>query len=163
MAVGSASGEGRARTAAEQAITSNLLDVTIDGARGILFNITGGPDMSLFEVHEAATLIKTAAHPDCNVIFGAVIDESMKEQIRITVVATGFDQTAAAPRRPVRSQQTTTTTTTTSAATPRPIGRTSPKVERDVTEPVPIQTPARQQPVDPDNLELPSFLRRPRQ
>ncbi|HQX76946.1 MAG TPA: cell division protein FtsZ, partial [Thermoflexales bacterium] len=70
MAVGTASGEGRARAAAEQAITSNLLDVTIDGARGVLFNITGGPDMSLFEVNEAASLIKAAAHPDCNVIFG---------------------------------------------------------------------------------------------
>ena len=108
MAVGTATGEGRARTAAEQAITSNLLDVTIDGARGILFNITGGPDLSLFEVNEAASLIKTAAHPDCNVIFGAVIDETMKDAIRITVVATGFDQTSAAPRRAVRSQSVTT-------------------------------------------------------
>ena len=73
MAVGTANGENRSRTAAEQAITSSLLDVTIDGARGILFNITGGPDMSLHEVNEAATLIKSAAHPDCNVIFGAVV------------------------------------------------------------------------------------------
>ena len=94
MAVGTASGEGRARAAAEQAITSNLLDVTIDGARGVLFNITGGPDMSLFEVNEAASLIKAAAHPDCNVIFGAVVDEQMKDKIRITVIAPGLTKPA---------------------------------------------------------------------
>lgn len=151
MAVGTASGEGRARTAAEQAITSSLLDVTIDGARGILFNITGGPDMSLFEVNEAASLIKAAAHPDCNVIFGAVIDESMKEQIRITVIATGFDQTT--PRRSyvsasVRTPAGRSKTQTTSTMTP---GSAS-------TEPVKRETP--QVPIDPDNLELPSFLRR---
>ncbi len=158
MAVGTASGEGRARTAAEQAITSNLLDVTIDGARGILFNITGGPDLSLFEVNEAASLIKTAAHPDCNVIFGAVIDDGMKDQIRITVVATGFDQTAAVPRRIVRPQ--------TTGVASRPIGgpigggRNNPKVEREVVEPAHAPAPTRQQPFDPDNQDLPSFLRR---
>jgi cell division protein FtsZ len=152
MAVGAASGEGRARTAAEQAITSNLLDVTIDGARGILFNITGGPDMSLFEVNEAASLIKTAAHPDCNVIFGAVIDESMKEQIRITVIATGFDQTNPAPRKVVRSVGSASASSRTSkTAAPS-------TVAVDTTA-----GPARQpQPstIDPDNLELPTFLRR---
>jgi cell division protein FtsZ len=149
MAVGSATGEGRARTAAEQAITSNLLDVTIDGARGILFNITGGPDLSLFEVNEAASLIKTAAHPDCNVIFGAVIDDSMKDQIRITVVATGFDQTTGTPRRIVRPQ---------TATAARPIGRVSVSSSNAANEPV--QAPARSVQIDPDNLELPSFLRR---
>jgi cell division protein FtsZ len=153
MAVGNANGEGRARTAAEQAITSSLLDVTIDGARGILFNITGGPDLSLFEVNEAASLIKTAAHPDCNVIFGAVIDDNMKDQIRITVIATGFDQTSTAPRRVVRPQ------TTSTAATPRPIGRTNVQTS-SVSVPEPAATPTRSAPIDPDNLELPSFLRR---
>jgi cell division protein FtsZ len=152
MAVGSATGEGRARTAAEQAITSSLLDVTIDGARGILFNITGGPDLSLFEVNEAASLIKTAAHPDCNVIFGAVIDESMKDQIRITVVATGFDQTTTVPRRVARPQ---------TATTARPIGRQVSQVSSASMAPAEqVPVPAQKVPIDPDNLELPSFLRR---
>src|SRR5215468_6033162 len=91
MAVGTASGEDRARKAAEAAISSSLLDVTIDGARGILFNVTGGPDMSLFEVNEAAAIIKETSHNDVNLIFGAVIDENMRDQIRITVIATGFE------------------------------------------------------------------------
>jgi cell division protein FtsZ len=92
MAVGVASGDDRARKAAEMAVSSNLLDVTIDGARGILFNVTGGPDMSLFEVNEAAAIIKETAHPDVQLIFGAVIDENMRDQIRITVIATGFER-----------------------------------------------------------------------
>lgn len=92
MAVGTASGEDRARKAAEAAISSNLLDVTIDGARGILFNVTGGPDMSLFEVNEAAAIIKETSHADVNLIFGAVIDENMRDTIRITVIATGFER-----------------------------------------------------------------------
>lgn len=92
MAVGRATGEDRSRVAAEHAISSNLLDVTIDGARGILFNVTGGPNMSLFEVNEAAAIIKETAHPDVNLIFGAVIDENMGDEIRITVIATGFDR-----------------------------------------------------------------------
>jgi cell division protein FtsZ len=101
MAVGTATGDDRARKAAELAVSSNLLDVTIDGARGILFNVTGGPDMSLFEVNEAAAIIKETAHPDVQLIFGAVVDENMRDQIRITVIATGFERpsgmTAARP------------------------------------------------------------------
>lgn len=92
MAVGRASGEDRARKAAEAAVSSSLLDVTIDGARGILFNVTGGSDLSLFDVNEAAAIIKETAHPDVNLIFGAVIDENMHEEVRITVIATGFEQ-----------------------------------------------------------------------
>ncbi len=158
MAVGTASGEGRARTAAEQAITSNLLDVTIDGARGILFNITGGPDLSLFEVNEAASLIKAAAHPDCNVIFGAVVDENMKDQIRITVVATGFDQQSAmGPRRVIR-QGTTTTTTSRSAGARYPQPNTPAQQQQQPARDAEEVT--RQSSLDPDNLELPTFLRR---
>ncbi|NLZ27248.1 MAG: cell division protein FtsZ [Chloroflexi bacterium] len=92
MAVGVASGEDRAKIAAEQAISSQLLDVTINGAHGILFNVTGGPNLSLFEVNQAAAIIKETASPDVNLIFGAVIDENMDDKIRITVIATGFDQ-----------------------------------------------------------------------
>ena len=94
MAIGTAAGENRAVEAAQQAISSKLLDVTIDGARGILFNVTGGPSMTLFEVNQAAEIIKSTAHPDVNLIFGAVVDENMKDELRITVIATGFDQPA---------------------------------------------------------------------
>jgi cell division protein FtsZ len=93
MAVGRASGEDRAKKAAEQAISNQLLDVTIDGARGILFNITGGNSLTLFEVNQAAAIIKETAHPDVNMIFGAVIDENLEDELRITVIATGFDKT----------------------------------------------------------------------
>lgn len=93
MAVGEASGEDRAVKAAEQAMSSDLLDITIDGARGILFNVTGGTDLSLFEVNEAAAIIKETAHPEVNLIFGAVIDPSMQDKFRMTVIATGFETT----------------------------------------------------------------------
>lgn len=94
MAVGQASGEDRAVKAAEMAISNQLLDVTIDGAHGILFNVTGGEDLKLFEVNQAAAIIKETAHPDVNLIFGAVVDESMGENLRITVIATGFEGTS---------------------------------------------------------------------
>lgn len=94
MAVGEASGEDRALKAAEIAISNQLLDVTIDGARGILFNVTGGESLKLFEVNQAAAIIKETAHPEVNLIFGAVIDESMGENLRITVIATGFEGTS---------------------------------------------------------------------
>lgn len=98
MAVGNAKGDERAREAAEEAISSKLLDITIDGARGILFNVTGGPDLTLFEVNQAAAIIKETAHPDVNLIFGAVIDPNMGDELRITVIATGFERTGI-PRR----------------------------------------------------------------
>ena len=105
MAVGRASGEDRARVAAEAAISSQLLDITIDGARGILFNVTGGPGLTLFEVNQAAAIIKETAHPDVNLIFGAVIDPNLADEVRITVIATGFDRAGVRPgtvERPVR-------------------------------------------------------------
>jgi cell division protein FtsZ len=93
MGMGIAHEEGRAVAAAQQAINSPLLeDVTIQGAKGILINITSGPDLKLHEVEEAASLIQEAAHEDCNIIFGAVIDENMGSTLRITVIATGFEQ-----------------------------------------------------------------------
>ncbi|MDD2694325.1 MAG: cell division protein FtsZ [Anaerolineales bacterium] len=102
MAVGSGKGEDGARKAAEQAISSQLLDITIDGARGILFNVTGGPGLTLFEVNQAAAIIKETAHPEVNLIFGAVIDPNMKDEVRITVIATGFERTTM-PRRLVEA------------------------------------------------------------
>ena len=98
MAVGHGSGDDRAKTAAEQAISSQLLDITIDGARGVLFNVTGGPNLTLFEVNQAAAIIRETAHPDVNMIFGAVIDPDMGDEIRVTVIATGFERTGV-PRR----------------------------------------------------------------
>src|SRR5207247_10462945 len=91
MGAAVAQGENRAVEAAQKAISSPLLeDVSIQGARGVLINITGGPDLSLHEVNEAATLIQEEADDEANIIFGAVIDESMGDEVRITVIATGF-------------------------------------------------------------------------
>ncbi|PIW07409.1 cell division protein FtsZ, partial [Candidatus Collierbacteria bacterium CG17_big_fil_post_rev_8_21_14_2_50_45_7] len=90
MGVGMGTGENRAQMAARTAISSPLLEVKIDGARGILFNITGGTSLTMAEVSEAAEMISTHADPDANIIFGATIDEAMGDQIKISVIATGF-------------------------------------------------------------------------
>ena len=90
MGIGCSNGENRAVEAAKQAIQSPLLETSIDGAKGVLLNITGGPNLGLFEVNEAAELVSQSADPDANIIFGAVIDEDLKDEIRITVIATGF-------------------------------------------------------------------------
>ncbi|GBF34443.1 cell division protein FtsZ [Desulfocucumis palustris] len=92
MGIGSASGENRATEAARLAISSPLLETSIEGARGVLLNITGGSSLGLFEVNEAAEIISQAADPEANIIFGAVIDERMEDEVRVTVIATGFDQ-----------------------------------------------------------------------
>jgi len=92
MGIGNASGESRAADAARMAISSPLLETSIEGARGVLLNITGGSSLGLFEVNEAAEIIAQAADPEANIIFGAVIDERLEEEVRVTVIATGFDQ-----------------------------------------------------------------------
>jgi cell division protein FtsZ len=156
MAVGHGTGDDRAQIAAEQAISSRLLDVTIDGASGILFNVTGGPDLSLFEVNQAAAIIRETAHPDANMIFGAVIDENMGDELRITVIATGFER--GLTRRQVLQQHYTRPTTTTMPPPSTPPARQS----------QPASVPARQMPArepvqpkfSPTNLEIPAFLRR---
>jgi len=91
MGIGRASGDNRAIEAARAAIDSPLLELSIDGAKGILFNITGGPDMSMYEIDEAAKAITEASDSDANIIFGAIIDEAMSGEVKITVIATGFD------------------------------------------------------------------------
>jgi cell division protein FtsZ len=173
MAVGKANGDDRARKAAESAISSGLLDVTIDGARGILFNITGGPNLSLFEVNEAAAIIKESAHPEVNLIFGAQIDENMGDELRITVIATGFEQSRAQrkmeaqlqPRQPVarpaqQPQQ---------QQMPRPAQQQQPTnlpPEQPYAPPQP--RPAQQPPMqdvparvyDEDDIDIPTFLRK---
>ena len=92
MGIGSASGENRAAEAAREAVSSPLLEASIEGATGILLNITGGKSIGLFEVNEAAEVVTSAASADANIIFGAVIDKSMDDELRVTVIATGFGQ-----------------------------------------------------------------------
>jgi cell division protein FtsZ len=92
MGIGTASGEGRAVNAARAAITSPLLEASIEGARGILLNIAGGSDLGLFEVNEAAEIIHGVAHPDANIIFGQVLDDAMGDEVRVTVIAAGFER-----------------------------------------------------------------------
>jgi cell division protein FtsZ len=91
MGIGSARGENRARHAAEEAIASPLLEASMEGAHGVLLSIYGGSDLGLFEINEAASLVAGAAHPDANIIFGAVIDDTLGDEVRITVIAAGFD------------------------------------------------------------------------
>jgi cell division protein FtsZ len=98
MGIGSATGESRAAEAAKAAISSPLLEESVEGANGILFNITGGRDLGLFEVNEAAEIIHSAADANANIIFGAVIDEALGDELRVTVIGTGFDHGRARPR-----------------------------------------------------------------
>ena len=91
MGIGSARGEDRAMQAAEKAISSPLLEAGIDGAHGVLLSISGGSDLGLFEINEAARLVSDAAHPDANIIFGAVIDDTLGDEVRVTVIAAGFE------------------------------------------------------------------------
>ncbi|MFZ2487932.1 MAG: cell division protein FtsZ [Anaerolineae bacterium] len=144
MAIGSASGDNRAQQAAEQAIASKLLDVSIDGAQSILFNVTGGMDMTLHEVNEAAEIIRATAHPECNIIFGAVLDPSMDGELRVTVIATGFEMAAEA-RKPV---------TNTASNYPSAVAHHE---RSDKTVPFPVRT------YNPDDLEIPAFLRKRQQ
>jgi cell division protein FtsZ len=93
MGTGTGKGEHRALDAAQKAVASPLLDETsIEGARGILINFTGGPDLSIHEVEEAARIVQEAAHEEANIIFGAVLDETLRDEVRITVIATGFSE-----------------------------------------------------------------------
>jgi cell division protein FtsZ len=177
MAVGRAEGDDRARRAAESAISSGLLDVTIDGARGILFNITGGQNLSLFEVNEAAAIIKESAHPDCNMIFGAQIDENMGDEIRITVIATGFEQSRAArkleaalpPRQPAMSQRPAQQQPLQRPMQQQPVQPTFPAQAEQPAQPYtpprpntlppqPDNPPARV--YDEDDIDIPTFLRK---
>ena len=134
MGIGYGSGEGRALNAARGAISSPLLEASIEGARGILLTISGGSDLGLFEVNEAAEVIHGVAHPDANIIFGTVIDDEMGDEVRVTVIAAGFDRwddgrkagrgrpsarrgDLDAGHRRLRAATTTTTSTSTAATT----------------------------------------------
>jgi len=134
MAIGIGRGETRALDAATQAVNNQLLDVTVDGAKGVLFNVKGGKELTLYEVNSAAELIRKMVDPDANIIFGATIDESLAGQVHITVIATGFDGRikASSARRPVVARQ----------------------AQRDKL----IQFPLRK--LEQDQLDIPAFLRR---
>ncbi|OYD06627.1 cell division protein FtsZ [Paludifilum halophilum] len=141
MGIGTATGESRATEAAKKAICSPLLETSIDGARGVLMNITGGTNLSLYEVNEAADIVASASDEEVNMIFGAVINEDLKDEILVTVIATGFDHKEAetAKGKPQfglkeREKQETTSST-----------------QRNVLDLKPINTE--------DNLDIPTFLR----
>jgi cell division protein FtsZ len=104
MGIGMGQGESRASEAAKAAISSPLLEESVEGATGILLNITGGRDLGLFEVNEAAEIVSSASSTDSNIIFGAVIDDAMGEDVRVTVIATGFDHGRPGGLRSVRSR-----------------------------------------------------------
>jgi cell division protein FtsZ len=101
MGIGSARGDDRSVAAAEMAISSPLLEASIDGAHGVLLSIQGGSDLGLFEINEAAQLVANSAAPDANIIFGAVIDDALGDEVRVTVIAAGFDETGTLRSRPV--------------------------------------------------------------
>ena len=153
MAVGTGSGDERAKKAAEDAISSKLLDITIDGARGVLFNVTGGPNMTLFEVNQAAAIIRETAHPDVNMIFGAVIDPNMGDDIRITVIATGFERNAM-PRRALE-RNTRENKRTQADVFSRPLESVSVHADVQSSEAKSASLP----PVNKDDLDIPTFLR----
>ena len=132
MAIGRGQGENRALDAASQAVRSNLLDTSIDGAKGVLFNIKGGMDMTLLEVNEAAEVVRKMVDPEANIIFGAALDESLGDEVQMTVIATGFDGQAKSASGPVTASTGTH-------------GKT-------------IQFPV--QNFDKDDLDIPPFLRR---
>jgi len=183
MGIGRATGENRAVEAARQAIASPLLEVNITGAQGILFNITGSSNLSLFEVTEAAEEIRAAADPEANIIFGTSFNDRLGEEVMITVIATGFDGTrkrdaghrahAAQPateqgslRQPrerdfleeLERQRLEAGNGSDDGREERPAAAVmAPRVERSVGEPVPVKRAAT---YDADDLEIPSFLRR---
>jgi cell division protein FtsZ len=154
MAVGTGSGDDRAKKAAENAISSKLLDITIDGARGVLFNVTGGPSMTLFEVNQAAAIIRETAHPDVNMIFGAVIDPNMGDDIRITVIATGFERNSL-PRRILEKPKAEAKRMDPSLVFPRSTESVS--VHADVQSGE--VKGASQSLINTDDLDVPTFLR----
>jgi cell division protein FtsZ len=136
MGIGAASGENRAAEAAREAVSSPLLESSIEGATGILLNVTGGTDVGLFEVNEAAEVVTSAADQNANVIFGAVIDEALGDEVRVTVIATGFGPGRMRRRRRVEEP-----------------------AERPAAAEAPREVPAESFEVTEDVLEVPSFLR----
>jgi cell division protein FtsZ len=140
MGIGSARGESRATKAAESAINSPLLEASMEGAHGVLISIAGGSDLGLFEINEAATLVQEAAHIDANIIFGTVIDDNLGDEVRVTVIAAGFDSGSPA-RKPVESAATAAARTNGSVGSAR-AGAVSTGSTADRRDPLFAQVPA---------------------
>ena len=154
MGIGSARGEDRARAAAEMAISSPLLEASIDGAHGVLLSIAGGSDLGLFEVSAAAQLIEEAAHDEANIIFGTVIDDALGDEVRVTVIAAGFDggqpqKKVAAVRKPeVRPA----TQSRPGPGAPAPVATAMPGQPTPAPRPAPVVE-------DDDDLDVPDFMK----
>ncbi len=150
MGIGSARGEDRARAAAEMAVSSPLLEASIEGAHGVLLSIAGGSDLGLFEVSAAAQLIEQSAHEDANIIFGTVIDDSLGDEVRITVIAAGFDGGSLPKQRP---RPVVTREPVAPVAKPE-----APAVAAPVAEPA-APAPSQQWVPSDDDLDVPDFLK----
>ena len=138
MGVGRAAGKNKAEEAARMAISSPLLETSINGAKGVLINVTGSMDIGLEEVETAANLVQEAAHPDANIIFGAAFDETLEDEIRVTVIATGFDESKSGAAQPAAQEQ-------------RPAAQpaAAPQPEAQAQESAPAQQPAPEAPKPP--------------
>jgi cell division protein FtsZ len=150
MGIGSARGEDRARAAAEMAVSSPLLEASIDGAHGVLLSIAGGSDLGLFEVSAAANLIQGAAHDDANIIFGTVIDDALGDEVKVTVIAAGFEG-GQPPRRQPASRSTDVR-----PPQPRSIPAVEPLHPAPVPEPAPTPVPAMAAPVPASTFSRPA-------
>lgn len=149
MGIGHGTGDNRAIEAARAAIDSPLLELSIDGAKGILFNITGGPDLGMYEIDEAAKAITEAADADANIIFGAIIDEAMAGEVKITVIATGFESDQ---NRFQKKQYSVPETSAKEIPSSQMLRRNEPEVREQPKENTPEE--------DEDELEVPAFIRR---
>ncbi|MBI5530430.1 MAG: cell division protein FtsZ [Candidatus Doudnabacteria bacterium] len=166
MGIGRASGETRAQDAARAAINSPLLEMTIDGAKGVLFNITGGSSLGMFEIDEAAKVITKSIDPDAKVKFGAVIDEAMGDEVRITVIATGFDESSKRNNAVsmVLNEEPKKPKFTESRIFPNPMP--APEVRKPMFNPKPappidnIEVSADESQTPEDELDIPAFIRK---
>ncbi|NCU16200.1 cell division protein FtsZ [Pallidibacillus pasinlerensis] len=162
MGIGIASGENRAAEAAKKAINSPLLETSIDGAQGVIMNITGGVNLSLFEVQEAAEIVSSASDEEVNMIFGSVINENLKDEIVVTVIATGFNEDSNQNKQPqTRPNVKQAKTTTSTQSQSQNQSQTQQRREQPVNEQPQYQEPARETNVDyqEDMLDIPAFLR----
>lgn len=162
MGIGIASGENRAAEAAKKAINSPLLETSIDGAQGVIMNITGGVNLSLFEVQEAAEIVSSASDEEVNMIFGSVINENLKDEIVVTVIATGFNEDSNQNKQPqTRPNVKQAKTTTSTQSQNQNQSQTQQRREQPVNEQPQYQEPARETNVDyqEDMLDIPAFLR----
>lgn len=161
MGIGTGVGENRATTAARTAIASPLLEISIEGAKGILFNITGGPDLTMNEVNEAAQIISQAADADGNIIFGATIDEDMVDQVKISVIATGFDEARMKLQQLTRPTRPFQTPSPTLRPTPPPAVEETQAPPASPSPVSPGNGPQPQESVD-NEFDIPAFLRQGR-